>query len=103
MSLGLVSVLAGSGFGAVSGSGACGTGFAAGGGAGTGATQATLRVTGANCRQAVGIPSLNAPMYRLHSSSLAILPTVLNPPSGSLKNAVQVLRPASYAKQALYC
>src|ERR1700722_18337803 len=108
MSLGLVSVLAGSGFGAVSGSGACGTGFAAGGGAGTGATQATLQVTGiANCRQAVGIPSLNAPMYRLHSSSLLILPTVLNPPSGSLKNAVQVLRPASYAKQAtfgpLYC
>ena len=73
-----------------------------------GATQATLQVTGiANCRQAVGMPSLNASMYRLHSSSLAILPTVLNPPSGSLKNAVQVLRPASYAKQAtfgpLYC
>ena len=36
------------------------------------------------------MPSLNAPMYRLHSSSLAIFPTVLNPPSGSLKNAVQV-------------
>ena len=56
----------------------------------------------ANCRQAVGIPSLNAPMYRLHSSSLAILPTVLNPPSGSLKNAVQVLRFGSYAKQLTY-
>src|SRR6476659_9733964 len=89
---------AGSGFGAVSGSG-----FAAGGGGSSGFMQATLQVTGiANCRQAVGIPSLNAPMYRLHSSSLAILPTVLNPPSGSLKNAVQVLRPASYAKQATY-
>src|SRR5580693_6125374 len=103
MSLG--AMLAGSG-GAGVGSGS--TGFAAGGGAGTGATQATLQVTGiANCRQAVGIPSLNAPMYRLHSSSLAILPTVLNPPSESLKNAVQVLRLGSYAKQAtlgpLYC
>ena len=75
---------------------------------GNGATQATLHVTGiANCRQAVGIPSLNAPMYRLHSSSLLILPTVLNPPSGSLKNAVQVVSSGSYAKQAtfgpLYC
>src|ERR1700735_4609931 len=100
MSLGLVSMLAGSGFG--SGSGACGTGFAAGGG--IGAVHATGQGSGwASCRQAVGIPSLNAPMYRLHSSSLAFLPTVLNPPSGSLKNAVQVLRPASYAKQALYC
>src|SRR6476659_7628776 len=102
MSLG--AMLAGSG-GAGVGSGS--TGFAAGGGV-TGATQATLQVTGiANCRQAVGIPSLNAPTYRLHSSSLLILPTVLKPPSGSLKNAVQVLRPASYAKQAtfgaLYC
>jgi hypothetical protein len=68
-----------------------------------GATQATLQVTGiANCRQAVGIPFLNAPMYRLHSSSLEILPTVLNPPSGSLKNAVHVLRFGSYAKQLTY-
>src|ERR1700733_8229630 len=100
MSLGLVSMLAGSG-GAGVGSGS--TGFAAGGGAGTGATQARLQVTGiANCRQAVGMPSLNAPMYRLHSSSLAIFPTVLNPPSGSLKNAVQVLRFGSYAKQLTY-
>src|SRR3984885_9072637 len=103
MSLG--AMLAGSG-GAGVGSGS--TGFAAGAGAGTGAMQATEQLLGiANCRQAVGIPSLNAPMYRLHSSSLLILPTVLKPPSGSLKNAVQVLRPASYAKQAtfgpLYC
>src|ERR1700723_746602 len=108
MSLGMVSMLAGSGgaacgtTGGDAGVGSGSTSFAAGGGV-TGATQATLQVTGiANCRQAVGIPSLNAPMYRLHSSSPETLPTVLNPPSGSLKNAVQVLRFGSYAKQLTF-
>ena len=69
-------------------------------GGGTGAMQATLQLLGiASCRQAAGISSFNAPMYRRHSSSLLILPTVLNPPFGSLKNAVQLVPSGSYAKQ----
>src|ERR1700722_11831554 len=87
----------------LAGSGDTSGGFGGIAGGCTGATQATLQLLGiANCRQAVGMPSLNAPMYRLHSSSLAILPTVLKPPSGSLKNAVQVLSLVSYAKQLTY-